>query len=473
MFPQRIWRSALRPDESPPDPSHRLEHDIFADFPPDLALDLMLNELVVRAADATHASAGAIALVRDDEMVCRAATGDLAPGLGIPIEPRDGLSGACLQTGQPQLCVDTESDPRVDPGISHRLGIRSVLAVPIFGTNNIFETSHFETNHSAKFAGVLEVFSTSPAAFSDSDRRLLEGFAEECARIRQSALEREDKVDAGDTAFILPKLVSRDFTSSDYADGSALRAQVSPYQTWAIVLVALTIVVTISFGLLISSRIGLLGPTRPAATGRIAQPVPVARPSVVAGAPRVQPSSAKSSSDRSSSDRSASDQSVSEKKARGKASESKQSDANSAAAAGDLVVYEKGKLVYRIKSAPAKPIQSAVTEAASTVRVAPSTGAQVQSVWLDPEQAAARLVDRTEPVYPIAALVAHQGGDVVLEVQVAEDGSVSHVRLLSGDPVLAAAAAEAVRTWRYQPYLQQNHASPFQTDVTLRFKLPN
>ena len=87
MFPEPMSRFALRPDESPPDPSHSLEQNILAGFPPDLALDLVLNELVVRAAEATRASAAAIALVRGDEMVCRAATGHLAPDLGIPLKP--------------------------------------------------------------------------------------------------------------------------------------------------------------------------------------------------------------------------------------------------------------------------------------------------------------------------------------------------------------------------------------------------
>ena len=69
-------------------------------------------------------------------MVCRAATGHLAPDLGIPLNIRDGLSGACLQTRQPQLSVDTEFDPRVDPAISRRLGIRSILIVPVFDMNH-------------------------------------------------------------------------------------------------------------------------------------------------------------------------------------------------------------------------------------------------------------------------------------------------------------------------------------------------
>jgi len=88
-------------------------------------------------------------------------------------------------------------------------------------------------------------------------------------------------------------------------------------------------------------------------------------------------------------------------------------------------------------------------------------------------QAETRLLSRTEPQYPPEALATHRAGNVVLEVQVAEDGSVSSIRPLSGDPALAAAALEAVRNWRYQPYRQHDHPAQFQTDVTLSFTLPN
>ena len=171
--------------------------------------------------------------------------------------------------------------------------------------------------------------------------------------------------------------------------------------------------------------------------------------------------------------------------------------------ADELVVYEKGKVIFRMKPASAKPDQAkhrqakpdsttqdsdSVVEASSTTRIAttklataklaptkiaPTKTAPAQSVWLSPAQAETRLLSRTEPQYPAAALASHRAGNVVLEVQVAEDGSVSSIRTLSGDPLLAAAATEAVRNWRYQPYRQDDHPARFQTDVTLSFALPN
>lgn len=474
-------RPEFRPDESHPDLARLLEENLLAGFPLDLALDLVFNELVVRAAEATHASAAALALARGDEMVCRAATGHLAPDLGIPLNTRDGLSGACLQTRQPQLSVDTEFDPRVDPAISRRLGIRSILIVPVFDMNN------------ALFTGVLEVFSTSPAAFSNTDQKLLEGFAEECARIRQAAIELSQRRPAATTAspelipaeLIASKFIAPEFTPPEFVAASLLPARRSPYEAWTLVLGSLAILATIAVSFLIGSRVGWLrsAASHAQATNPIPSETSIFRArakscvgTAAPGCPAEQSSAAPAA--------------ALSGKASGKAA------TRTSPAADELVVYEKGKVIFRTKPAPAKRQAKAdstrqdsdsVVEASSTSRIATTmlattksattktatTIAPAQSVWLSPAHAETRLLRRTEPQYPPAALASHRAGNVILEVQVAEDGSVSSIRTLSGDPLLAAAATEAVRNWRYQPYRQHDQPAQFQTDVTLSFSFPN
>ncbi|MGA7969952.1 MAG: GAF domain-containing protein, partial [Terriglobales bacterium] len=201
MLPHPLSRSAPGANDPPPLPdlAHLLTQHAAAGFPPDLALDLVLNELVVRAADATHATAAALALVRGDQMVCRAATGRHAPDLGTPLDTSDGLSGACLRARAAQLSSDTESDPRVDPTISRRLGIRSMLIVPVFECDGEFERKpdgEFNgktegksraAGQSPQLTGVLEVFSPLPNTFSHQAQSLLADFADECARICRAA----------------------------------------------------------------------------------------------------------------------------------------------------------------------------------------------------------------------------------------------------------------------------------------------
>jgi len=88
----------------------------------DLALDLVLNEIVEHARLATGATAAAIALVRGDEIVCRATTGANAPDLGVKLDVHSGFSGACVQSKKWQRCDDTETDSRVDAEICRGLG---------------------------------------------------------------------------------------------------------------------------------------------------------------------------------------------------------------------------------------------------------------------------------------------------------------------------------------------------------------
>ena len=129
----------------------------------DLALDLILNEVVEQARLATGATGAAVALARDGEMVCRATTGADAPDLGVRIETRSGLSGACLQTGEIQRCSDAETDPRVNTEVSRRLGVKSILVLPLTDGEEPF--------------GILEVFSSRRNAFGDRDINTLQVLA--------------------------------------------------------------------------------------------------------------------------------------------------------------------------------------------------------------------------------------------------------------------------------------------------------
>jgi len=509
MFPHAMSRSEFRPDESHPDLTRLLEEHLLAGFPLDLALDLVLNEIVVRAAAATRASAAAVALARGDEMVCRAATGHFAPDLGVPLNTRDGLSGACLQTRQPQLSVDTEFDPRIDPVISRRLGIRSILIVPVLDMKN------------ARFAGILEVFSSSPAAFSNSDQKLLEGFAEECARIRQAAIELSQRPPAAlvppnvvPPKIVAPELMPPEFIASDsvlpgFDVQNPEPSRRPSCEVWTLVLGSLTILATIAISFLIGSRIGWLRHTASHAQTSHSIPAETSMPRAQAkscvgiaspGCPAEQSSTATTAPRRAMP---SSPEKTSAKKS------SLTSPTPTATPAGDeLVVYEKGRVIYRMRAGPAKPDQAkrdpaksgptkpgsirqdsnAIIEASSTTKIAstetvstetvpakiaPTRAASSQRVWVAPAQAEARLLSGTEPRYPREALAARRAGHVVLEVQVAEDGSVSSIRTLRGDPLLAAAATEAVRNWRYQPYRQHDHPAQFQTDVTVVFTLPN
>lgn len=62
-----------------------------------------------------------------------------------------------------------------------------------------------------------------------------------------------------------------------------------------------------------------------------------------------------------------------------------------------------------------------------------------------------KVTRRVEPQYPELAKRMNASGTVRLQVIVAKDGSVTGVTVLGGHPLLAAAAENAVRKWRYEP----------------------
>ncbi|MFZ0418380.1 MAG: TonB family protein [Candidatus Sulfotelmatobacter sp.] len=82
------------------------------------------------------------------------------------------------------------------------------------------------------------------------------------------------------------------------------------------------------------------------------------------------------------------------------------------------------------------------------------------------------LIKNTPPTYPANALRMRVEGSVQLLATVSKNGDISAVKILSGDANLARAAADAVKQWKYKPYLLDGNPVEIQTQVTVNFKLP-
>jgi protein TonB len=82
------------------------------------------------------------------------------------------------------------------------------------------------------------------------------------------------------------------------------------------------------------------------------------------------------------------------------------------------------------------------------------------------------LLKRVQPVYPQQALQMRIQGAVELEASISQDGSITGIKVLNGQPVLAHAAVNAVRQWKYQPYVLNGEPVAIQTQITVNFKLP-
>jgi periplasmic protein TonB len=83
------------------------------------------------------------------------------------------------------------------------------------------------------------------------------------------------------------------------------------------------------------------------------------------------------------------------------------------------------------------------------------------------------LIKKVPPTYPAAALQLRKQGDVQLLATVGKTGAITKVRVLSGEAMLAQAATDAVRQWKYRPFLLNDEPVQVETQITIKFKLPN
>src|SRR5215475_3138828 len=81
------------------------------------------------------------------------------------------------------------------------------------------------------------------------------------------------------------------------------------------------------------------------------------------------------------------------------------------------------------------------------------------------------LVRKVQPTYPPLARQARIQGTVVLQAQISKTGDIENLQLVSGHPMLAPAAIEAVKQWKYKPYLLNGEPVEVETTVQVNFTL--
>jgi TonB family protein len=136
---------------------------------------------------------------------------------------------------------------------------------------------------------------------------------------------------------------------------------------------------------------------------------------------------------------------------------------------GGLVIYDRGKVIYRDQ-----PGEAAVNSPTSPAEEepAPSALGPGHPVELSPATARESLLASVEPDYPPEARNRHIQGPVVLKIAVTSEGKVSEASVVRGDPLLASAAVDAVKQWRFKAYAPAGEPIPWQTRVTVNFVLP-
>ncbi len=418
----------------------------------DLALDLRLHGILEQACLATAAAGAVIALAAGDEMVCRATFGEKAPAVGVSLNTRSGLSGACIRTRELQRCDDAFTDLRVNANACRDLEIRSILVLPVI----IGET----------LCGIFEIFSPIPCAFGDGDIQALTALSNrisqtvgEASSTEQPALEATTQ--AGPTRFVEsePVPVRAEVVAREMFRAAESQPAPRKRDYWTSVLTAGVICLAVLLGWMVgragwSMAVNRAQAQLPAVPDEVQAATQVTPPAVTAPVPATSARAVQTE--------------PRDKQPQAKQPANPVPKAKSATAeppAGGLVVYEQGKVVFRMPPAD-KQAGAADSGAAS--------GAENKSasVEVSPQKNSSYLVERVEPEYPEEARLQRIQGPVVLSALVGANGSVRDVSVISGDPHLTQAAVDAVRQWRFKPHLVRGKPVDFETQITVNFALP-
>lgn len=421
--------------------------------------DSILNAVAGTARIVSGADGTALAVRTNGVVLCRARNGEIAPEFGAPVNVDSGISGECLRTAMTLVCHDSEEDERVDPDVCRRLGIRSIVVVPLRG--------------SAGMIGILEAFSSRPDAFDGEQISSLRTLAE----IAEAACDRD--LEAPPLALVAPPTIIPPVSIAAPKAASKLskfefektRRLLADKRYWipavaAIVLLMVGLVVRLSWKQTgdeiaasaasqphaiasdtAASSAQQFVPLKPNAAIVVHQSTPSAGKRVLQNAADVQPYTDMV------------DAPIALKNP--PRTDSVAKSARQPASADDAEVPPPSVEVAE-SSAP-----SDLVRAASGPTEMPAFGAKVSQGIID-----ASLIRKVEPTYPIDARLRRLSGPVILDATIGEDGSVKTVSVVSGAALLANAAKSAVREWRFSPAKLDGKPIQSEKRITMVFRLP-
>ena len=413
-----------------------------------------LGAIYTTVADASRVMSGAdgtaLALLTEGIIVCRARSGDIAPGLGAPISTESGISGECLRTASTLVCHDTWSDPRVDAEVCQALGIRSVVAVPLL--------------QGARGIGILEAFSSRPDAFDGDALTSLRALAE----IAQIAHLHEQPVLAtASVPVVAPqpaKYVPRSFTAAEL---SLPRVELGRNRLWkvgalAVVGVLLTAAVAWWAWHTPDEATGSPQTAHAAATVEATTPKQLALQVLPKPAPGV--SGKRSTSHPDIALQNAADLQPVEEPAADSAPASPASTPKHTPAITDSEAAAEEPPSVSV-AASADPQQLA--RLTSIQPQLPAGGPVVSQGVVQPV-----LVHRVDATYPMQARTQRLSGKVTLLATIGTDGAVRNLTVVNGSPILAGAARSAVQQWRYRPATLNGTPIDVQKEITFIFEQP-
>jgi TonB family protein len=425
--------------------------------------ETVLGSIAEATRSLTRATGAAIAMPRDGAVRCVGRSGETAPELGARLNVDSGISGECLRTGTVLRCDDASRDFHVDAEVCRQLGLQSIAVVPLRGQHGR--------------VGVLEAFSTRSYAFNDDDMDILGRLAglAEAAWARGSGTEVRSKAETTDeeqSHFTVGEEASPLAVASDALVrlGETLRTglhnRLQTERKWRYGTIGgLSVLVLILLSVLGWKVLHYAS----IASKSIRHPSPQAAPAEppdVGAIGRLPPSHA-----------------LGYLKVRGRLHSMRLhgriGPGNKTLGSGFPLPSDSGDSVDTdtpgsIPSADDVP-QIAPSSASSTdLGSALSTASTMPRLSLPISQGVAGgiLLHRVQPIYPPDARRVRLEGDVVVEAMITVEGRVEDLNLISGNPMLAQAAMDAVSQWRYTPYLLNGRPVRKETRITISFIAP-
>ena len=472
----------------------------------------ILGTIAVAAHALAGADGAAIAMPRSGAVICVGRSGETAPDLGVPLNVDSGISGECLRSGTIMRCDDASRDPLVDPEVCRLMGVQSIAVVPLRG-------------HHGR-VGVLEVFSGQSYAFTEEHMsRLgrLAGLAEaawargpgsdslETAKLETDSLEAQSFPPQN-----FPAAVTEDFpperplernasspslrlagaavalTRVGRAPAPGLQRQRQALLNWRYATMAGAAMLLLVLSVLTWKEWyrASLQPSSPGpVTGQPEAPARNADAETEIGLawqPGAQPSASPRHAARAAAHSAklpgviktpdSVPDSVMPPQPRSEET-SNLSDNQNAATANPATANS---------AIPDAAIPSDATPAVNVPEIAASSAGPVdlgKALSSSPAMpklgtpisqgvAGGTLAFKVQPIYPPEARRLHLEGTVVFDATITEHGQIEDLKLVSGDPILARAATDAVSKWRYTPYLLNGKPISKQTRINIRFLAP-
>lgn len=433
--------------------------------------DAILGAIAVAAHSLTGATGAAVAMPRDGAVVCVGRSGETAPELGARLNVDSGISGECLRTGVIMRCDDASRDFHVDVEVCRQLGLQAIAVVPLRGQHGR--------------VGVLEAFSTESYAFTEDKMEVLGRLAglAEAAWARGMVAEVPSGEDEGmattvvETAAEQPPIPA----AVSVAEVREILAPAQPqeprfprkssYIILASVAVLAVILLSI-YGWKAWYRSSIASGARPPASAPIASVETgdaAARARLGSTPDIVRPSSRYSSRSGKSSAlpaaKAAAGVEIPDEGVRRPSRSARPAHRGSAKGGAQSSSVANGEGIPQLAASNADPAD--LGKALAAAPALPQLGVPISQGI-----AGGVLVHKVQPVYPAEARRMHVQGSVVIDATVTAQGQVDELKLVSGDPLLAQAAMDAVRRWRYTPYSLNGQPIPKETRITISFIAP-